>query len=198
MYHPFLEGKRIYLRGIEKEDLAGPFFQWPNDKQVTRYLFMGAVPSVLENLQDWYEQLRKGDKEVVFMIVDKNGDRPIGFCGFHHMQAVHRSAEFRIFIGEKDYWGKGFGKESTQLMLRYGFELLNVNKIWLGVTSDNEKAMNSYLKCGFVKEGVLRQEIYRNNSFHDAVRMSILRSEYYEKCKDVWDSEMPNVFNDEK
>lgn len=198
MYHEFLEGKKVYLRGIEKPDLQGNLFQWANDKEVTRYLFMGVYPNILENLQEWYEDLRKSSKDVVFMIVDKHSDNNIGFCGFHEMRSIHRSAEYRVFLGEKDYWGKGYGRETAIIMLRYGFELLNFNRIWLGVNASHERAINSYLKCGFVKEGVLRQEIYRNSQYHDAVRMSILREEYYQKCKDTWDKEVPNVFNEQK
>ncbi len=54
-YHQFLEGNRIYLRGIEKCDLQGRFLQWANDKEVTRFLFMGVFPNVLENLEEWFE-----------------------------------------------------------------------------------------------------------------------------------------------
>lgn len=194
MYHPFLEGRRIYLRGFEKKDLSGRFFQWANDKEVTRFLFMGAFPNMLENLEEWYEETRKSCKDVVFMILDKKTNREIGFCGFHEMRPIHRSAEYRIFIGEKNYWDKSIGQEASRLMLRYGFELLNFNRIWLGVNDSHERAVTSYLKSGFVKEGVLRQETYRNSKYHDVVRMSVLRQEYYGKHKKLWDREIPNIF----
>ena len=195
---PFLVGNRIYLRGLEKKDLQGRFFQWANDKEVTRFLFMGVFPNVLENLEEWFEEIRKSDKDAVFMIVDKKNNKQIGFSGFYEIHWVHRSAEFRIFIGEKKYWGKGYGQESTKLILRYGFELLNFNRIWLGVNVSHSRAVNSYLKCGFVKEGLLRQEIYRNSQYYDAVRMGILRQEYYEKYKKSWDKEIPNIFEKQK
>jgi RimJ/RimL family protein N-acetyltransferase len=197
MYHPFLEAKRIYLRGIEKKDLEGLFFQWANDKEVTRFLFMGVFPNILENLQDWFEQIRKSKEDIVLMIIDKNSDKEIGFCGFHQIRWIHRSAEYRIFIGEKDFWGKGLGQEATKIMLRYGFELLNFNRIWLGVNASHQRAVNSYLKCGFTKEGILRQEIYRNSIYYDVIRMSILRCEYYDKYKKIWDKEIPNIFDKE-
>ena len=198
MYHPFLEGDRIYLRGAEKKDLdvKGSLFQWLNDKEVTRYLFMGAIPNKEEGMEAWFEDMRKNNKDILFMIIDKEKDVEIGFCGFHEIRDVHRSAEYRIFVCEKNYWGKGYGVEGTKLMLRYGFELLNLNRVWLGVNADHERAVNSYRKCGFIEEGVLRQEIYRNSKFHDAIRMGILREEYYKKYKKKWDKEIPNVFED--
>ena len=196
MYHPFLEGNKLYLRGIEKKDIEGPFFQWANDRDVTRYLFMGTFPNNLETQLHWYEEVRKSDKDIVFMVIDKKTDKEIGFCGFHEIRWLHRSAEFRIFIGEKDYWGSGYGQEISKLMLRYGFELLNFNRVWLGVNASHQGAVNCYIKSGFVKEGVLRQEIYRNSQYHDAVRLSVLRTEYYDKYKKQWDKEIPNVFEE--
>jgi RimJ/RimL family protein N-acetyltransferase len=82
-------------------------------------------------------------------------------------------------------------------MLRYGFELLNFNRIWLGVNASHTIAVDSYMKSGFVKEGLLRQEIYRNSRYYDAVRLSILRDEYYTKYKQEWDQEIPNIFEKE-
>ena len=197
MYHPFLEGKRIYLRGLEKKDLSGRFFQWANDKEVTHYLFMGVTPNILQNLEDWFEEIRKSEYDIVFMIIDKESDQEIGFCGFHVIRWLHRHAEYRVFIGDDDFRGRKYGQETAKLMLRYGFELLNFNKIWLGVSVSHTMALNSYIKSGFVKEGILRQEIYRNSRYYDAIRLSILRDEYYGKHKQEWDREIPNIFEKE-
>jgi RimJ/RimL family protein N-acetyltransferase len=103
MYHPFLEGKRIYLRGLERKDLSGRFFQWANDEEVTRFLFMGVNPNVLENLEEWFDEVRKSEKDIVLMVVDKESDREIGYCGFHEIRWLHRSAEYRVFIGEENF-----------------------------------------------------------------------------------------------
>ncbi len=131
------------------------------------------------------------------MIVDKKSDKEIGFCSFNQIRWLHRSAEYRIFIGEKECWDRGYGQETNKIMLRYGFELLNFNKIWLGVSVSHTMALNSYIKSGFVKEGILRQEIYRNSRYYDAIRLSILRDEYYGKHKQEWDREIPNIFEKE-
>jgi RimJ/RimL family protein N-acetyltransferase len=89
-----------------------------------------------------------------------------------------RTAEFRIFLGNKAYWTRGIGTECTKLMVVYGFEKLNLNRIWLGVNADNIGGVRAYEKAGFIKEGILRQEQYRNFRYYDVVRMSVLRSEY--------------------
>lgn len=178
MQHPFLVGKKIYLRGLEKDDLSGNMFQWANDPEVTYYMFMGAMPNSMELLEEEYEQLVKGKNDVVFAIVDKETDIHIGNVGLYVINWISRSAEFRIIIGEKEYWNKGHGTEATQLAVQYGFERLNLNKVWLGVNAEHKGAIKSYENVGFVREGILRQEIYHNGRYYDAVRMSILRDEY--------------------
>lgn len=178
MYHPFIVGKKIYLRGLEKNDLAGNMFQWANDPDVTYYMFTGAMPNTMELLEEEYAQLLKSETDVVLAVIDKEADIHIGNVGLYSINWISRSAEFRIIIGEKEYWSKGYGTEATKLIVEYGFERLNLNKLWLGVNAEHKGAIKAYENAGFVHEGILRQEIYRNGKYYDAVRMSILRDEY--------------------
>lgn len=179
MHHPFIVGKKFYLRALEKSDLAGNMFQWANDSDVTHYMFMGAVPNTMERLEGEYEQLLNSKNDVVLAVIDKKTDIHIGNVGLYAINWISRSAEFRIIIGEKDYWNKSYGTEATKLTVEYAFEKLNLNKVWLGVNAEHKGAIKTYEKAGFVNEGVLRQEIYRNGKYYDAVRMSILRDEYF-------------------
>lgn len=178
MHHPFIVGEKIYLRGLEKNDLRGNMLQWGNDPEVTYYMFMGAIPNSIELLEEEYEQLLKSKNDVVFAVVDKKTDIHIGNAGLYVINWISRSAEFRIIIGEKEYWKKGYGTEATRLTAEYGFNKLNLNKVWLGVNAKHKGAIKAYENAGFVHEGILRQEIYRNGNYYDAVRMSILREEY--------------------
>ena len=180
MHHPYITGKRIYLRGVEKKDLQGNMFQWANDQEGTHFLFMGSRPNTLENLEAEYETLSKSANDIVFAVADKKSDAHIGSTGLYVINWISRTAEYRVFIGEKKYWNKGVGQEIAQLVLRYGFDKLNLNKIWLGVNADHTLGVHSYCSSGFKKEGVLREEIYRNGRYYDAVRMSMLRKEFYD------------------
>lgn len=177
MKAPFMVGKQIYLRSLERTDLAA-MVEWINDHEVTRLLFMGDRPANLELLEEQWEQEQRSQTEVVFAVCDKEDDSFIGRTGLYSINWIMRTAEFRIFLGNKAYWNRGIGTECTKLMVVYGFEKLNLNRIWLGVNADNIGGVRAYEKAGFVREGILRQEQYRNFRYYDVIRMSMLRSEY--------------------
>jgi RimJ/RimL family protein N-acetyltransferase len=103
---------------------------------------------------------------------------PVGNCSFHVQDWRVRSAELGIFIGDKAYWGKGYGSEVMRLLLAHGFGILNLNRIYLRVYENNQRAIRAYEKAGFVHEGRMRQAEFRNGGYEDILLMSVLRSEW--------------------
>lgn len=173
----FLQGQHVYLRSMERGDLR-LMAEWLNDAEVTRFLFMGLFPSNLESLVANWERDRSSPEEVTFAVCDKVSNEFVGTTGIYRIHWVMRTWEFRVFLGDKRVWNRGMGTECAKLMVVYGFEKLNLNKVWLGVNQENAGGACAYQKAGFVHEGVLRQEQYRNFRYYDVVRMSLLRSEY--------------------
>lgn len=141
---------------------------------------MGLLPANLEMLTAQWERDRNNPEEVAFAVCDAQSGAFVGTTGLYRIHWVMRTAEFRVFLGDKRVWNRGIGTECAKLMVVYGFEKLNLNKVWLGVNAENAGGVRAYEKAGFVHEGVLRQEQYRNFRYYDAIRMSLLRSEYEE------------------
>lgn len=176
----FIDGNEIYLRAIDINDLETSILNWTNDSEVTKYMFTGITPGNIYEINNEFERVMHSKSDLWFIIMHKGKEKPIGHAGLYSINWISRNVEIRILIGDKTEWSKGYGRESCELLVRYSFERLNLNKVWLGVNSDNHSAVNTYKKVGFVHEGKLRQEIYRNGKYYDADRMSILRSEFYE------------------
>jgi len=130
--NPFIIGDQVYLRGLEQGDLEN-IAHWMNDSEVTYYLFMGDRPANLEKLREQFEREIRNPNDILFAVMHKENDAHIGWTGLHSINWISRSAEFRIFIGEKKHWKKGIGTEVTKLLVRYAFDKLNLNKVWLGV-----------------------------------------------------------------
>jgi RimJ/RimL family protein N-acetyltransferase len=175
----FCEGDRVYFRPVEFED-ERKLRLWINDPRnwamLARFL-----PVNGKREREWIESMYADDRDVVFGVVVKQGDRLIGTTGLHRVHPVNRSAEFGIRIGDVEYQDNGFGSEATALTVKFGFDVLNLNRISLGVFGDNIRATRAYEKAGFVREGVHRQAFFRNGRWHDGVRYAILREEWQER-----------------
>jgi RimJ/RimL family protein N-acetyltransferase len=172
-------GKRIRLRRDEREDIP-KFVEWLNDPDVRRYLLMN-LPISLANEEGWFESmLKRPAEEQPFAIEVRAGHgwHLIGNCGFFEIDWRNRSCEVGIFIGDKSYWNKGFGTETMQMLLRFGFETLNLNRIYLRVDEDNLGGIRAYEKAGFIHEGSFRQGTYQGGEYRNLLFMSVLRSEW--------------------
>lgn len=176
-------GERIRLRAIERDDIPR-FVDWLNDPEVTAGLYVHLPMSSMEETR-WFENLSNLPAEERALAIEvrlpDGGWLHIGNAGLHQIERTNRTAEFGIFIGNKQYWNNGYGSEVTQLMLRHGFDTLNLNRIYLYVYETNPRAIHVYEKIGFVREGVLRQSTYRNGRYLDSFLMSMLKSEWDNK-----------------
>ncbi len=172
----YYAGKHLYFRAIEIED-APIIAAWRNDPESWRTLGqMNPLNRIRED--EYISALYKPDGDIVLGINLFDGDRFIGMCGLHRIDAIAHSATFGILIGGEQDRGHGHGIEATRLMVQYGFEELNLNRIELCVFADHPKGFHVYTQAGFVKEGVMRDAYFRNGEYHDAIHMAILRKEW--------------------
>jgi ribosomal-protein-alanine N-acetyltransferase len=108
----------------------------------------------------------------------KDGDRLIGAVGLQAIDFRSRHANFGMAIGVAAEWGKGYGTEATRLMVQYAFATLNLQRVWLHVVEYNERGVRCYERAGFQKEGLLRQEHFREGRYWNTHLMAILRGDW--------------------
>jgi RimJ/RimL family protein N-acetyltransferase len=176
-----IQGKRIRFRAPTRSDLP-QFVAWLNDPEVIAGLLV-ALPMSLEDEEAWFTgMLNRPLAEHSMVIEIQQGEdwTAVGTCGFHNFDWRARAAEVGIFIGEKSLWNQGYGSEAMALLLRHGFNTLNLNRIALDVYETNPRAIRAYEKVGFVHEGRKRQAMYKDGSYIDILIMSVLRSEWKE------------------
>ncbi len=174
-----IEGTLVNLRAQEMTDLERNH-RWRNDREVTRFLGARYQFSMLAEENRMRERAAgtmayTGD--IVFAIETKDGQH-IGNTGLHNASSENRSADLGIMIGEKECWGHGYGTDALRTLVRFGIEEMNLNRIALDVYDFNERAIASYLKCGFVEEGRRRNDIFREGRYIDVVMMSVLREDW--------------------
>ncbi|HDM70437.1 MAG: GNAT family N-acetyltransferase [Thermotogae bacterium] len=171
-----LENDVLKLRPFEIEDIDQilPHF---NDEEVRQYLaVIFPVNKLVE--RNFIESLYKDDKNIL-LGMEVNGTL-IGSIGLHRIDWVNRSTELGIVIFRKEYWNKGYGTKAIDLMLKYAFKYLNMNRVSLKVYEYNERAIHVYEKCGFKVEGRLRKAKFFKGRYWDVLVMGILRDEYFE------------------
>jgi diamine N-acetyltransferase len=169
-----IQGEQVVLRAIEREDLPR-FVQWLNDPDVLAY-FGRAIPLSLWQEQQWYEDMLQ-DPNTFSLAVEFEG-RHVGGAGLSKIDGCNSSAEVGLFIGVPDLWDRGLGYDTLHTLLRFGFEQINMNRIYLRVFADNARAVHLYEKSGFQHEGRWREAEYRHGRYHDLLWMSVLREEW--------------------
>jgi RimJ/RimL family protein N-acetyltransferase len=174
----FIAGSHVYLRAFGPEDLTERYLGWLNDPEVTQYMESGVFPSTMRDLESFYQRVAASRSDVLMAIIDKASTEHIGNVKLGPIQWVHRSAIFGIMIGEKKFWGRGVGTEATRLIVEYGFDRLNLNRIDLGVFAEHDAGVRCYQKLGFKLEGRLRQDLFQGGEYKDRLWMGLLRSEY--------------------
>jgi RimJ/RimL family protein N-acetyltransferase len=171
---------KVHLRELTLNDTEDRY-QWCLDREVTKHLNMpDKYPSFSrEETHAWIKMCINKTNGYEQKAITTEEGKHIGWIDLKNIDKLNKHAELGIAIGDKSYWGKGYGLSAMNEMLQWGFEKLELNKIWLRVEIDNEKAIKSYKKMGYVEEGILRQDRLRNGEFVDRLRMSILKHEYF-------------------
>ncbi|MGE5264543.1 MAG: GNAT family N-acetyltransferase [Acidobacteriota bacterium] len=171
-------GEKVELGPVQREYLPR-YVEWFNDWEMAQFLMTGIpLPQTLDSETAWFESRSKDPSNIVFAILALPEKNLIGNCGLHKLDFKNRSALFGIFIGDKNYWSKGYGTDAVRTIVRYAFEQLGLNRVELEVYDFNPRAVRAYEKAGFRRDGVRRQALYRDGRFHDVYLMGILREEW--------------------
>ena len=170
-----LYGTKIRLRALEREDIPR-FVKWFNDPDVREHLAMYRPLSLAQEAK-WFERHAELDPaDHVFAIETLEGVH-IGNVGLHNVNWKDRHAELGIVIGEKEYWGQGYGTDTILTLLAYAFKALNLHRVFLRVDVDNPRGIHCYEKCGFRREGTLQQVVFRDGAYKDQYLMAILEDQ---------------------
>jgi RimJ/RimL family protein N-acetyltransferase len=173
-----IAGEHIILRAFERDD-AERCYRWMNDPNIVRTL-RSRYPIAFQNEIEWLERamhVSVPDSERHFAIERKDDRTHIGNASIHEIEWVSRTASFGLFIGEPSAWNRGFGSDAIRTLVRFAFDEMNLRKLRIGVFEYNERAKHVLEAQGFVQEGRLRQEFYREGTYHDIVILSIFRGE---------------------
>ena len=168
-----LMGERVRLRALERSDLlrcAG----WLNDPDVARHL-TAHVPLSMAQEEQWFERLL-GDKDRHILAIETEDGTHIGNIGIEDLNWKDRSAGLGVFIGEQEYWGRGYGRDSVRTLIEHAFNHFGLERIVLYTFADNERARRAYEAAGFKPVRELRRFSMQLGT-HSELEMEIVASD---------------------
>jgi RimJ/RimL family protein N-acetyltransferase len=173
-----ITGKKVGLRALEKEDL--PFLRdWRNITEFRKH-FREVRELSLTDQEAWFDSLQKTKHiNYMFTIVDLDTEKPIGAAGLLYINWIIRSADFSFYIGDKNkYIGNdGIAKESAQLLINYGFNNLNLHKIWMELYEFDSQKINFFKNdFNFKQDGLLRDNCFEEGKYWDSIILSLINN----------------------
>ena len=172
-----LKGDSVRLATFS-DDNVKTLNNWYCDSEFLRYYdYLPAFPKSEFQLIEMIKDVRKSNDMYIFAIREKLNDKLIGVCGFENIIWNNGTSNIYIGLGDKEYRGKGMAKEALSLAIDFGFMELNFHRIQLSVISYNNAAISLYEKLGFIREGVMREFVCRDNKRFDLYTYGLLRRE---------------------
>jgi RimJ/RimL family protein N-acetyltransferase len=179
-----LDGTLVRLRAMERADLKR---QWEFNNSLETELAGGGDPPIPQSFErlaaDYDQSVGKGGRNGSSFAIEADG-KFIGQCALFNDDLVGRTSEIGITIGDKDYLGRGYGRDAIQVLVEYAFTFRNLRKLWLRVHAMNERARRSYTSCGFSEEGRLRSHVWSNGAFDDLIIMGLLVGDWTKRKSD--------------
>lgn len=170
-----IEGRLVRLRAIEKKDLK-KLRDWRNDPDVKKFTREYRELSMQNQLQ-WLESLAKDRNTIMFAVETKKG-KLIGCTGLTYIDWKNRKAEVSIYIGDKKYRKRGYGTDTLNTLMKYGFEELDLHMLFGEIFEYNEANIRLFEKCGFKRDGILRHRLYRDGKYWNSIFYSVLEDEW--------------------
>ena len=170
------KGKNMNLRSLEIEDLE-TLKKWrnePSNRIHTReYRLLNMI-----NQEEWFEMIHKDNppKVLMFGVTDKQ-EKLIGVCGLTYIDWKNRHCEISIILYLKNWQKTKQGKETISLLEKFGFEELNMRRLWVEIFDTIPQNIKLFESLNFVKEGILRDKLWRNRKWHNSYIYSKLSTD---------------------
>jgi RimJ/RimL family protein N-acetyltransferase len=179
----FREGEKAALRPLLRADVP-QLLRWFNDPEVTQFL-LRSLPITEKEEEEWVDTVHKRTDGVFLGIVDRKNNKLIGSMGLHNLNWQHRTATTGTTIGDKSYWGKGYGTEAKMLLLDLAFNRFDLYAILSRIFAFNGRSIAYGKKCGYEEVGRIPNWIRGpDGKRHDEVLLQVTQ----ERWRPLWEA----------
>jgi RimJ/RimL family protein N-acetyltransferase len=168
-----LEGKLVILRRITMNDVTPEYLAWLNDDDVTRGLDTIVKPYPMEMLHKYVNEIVSDENTYMFMVVAKDSGKSIGTAKIHGINKKNGTCNLGMMLGNKNYWGKGYGQDTYMTAIDFAFTHLKIRKIWEAANENNIASLSMCAKAGFQEEGRLKEQVLSDGKYIDKILLGL-------------------------
>jgi ribosomal-protein-alanine N-acetyltransferase len=147
---------RLIYRPLTSDDVSDDYIRWLNDPEINRYLETRFTRQTLETCRDFVLRMNNDPGQHLFGMFERETNCHIGNIKLGFISPHHRKGQLSLFIGNKEFHGRGFATEAVGEITRWGFGVRKLLKIEAGCKDANMASLRVFLKCGYSVEGYLR------------------------------------------
>jgi len=176
-----LKGELVRLAAFDPEEMGKAYAVWNRDSEFKRLIDISARVHSAKASVDFFKKMVEEIKPEshYFSIRALYDNRLLGDIDFSVVNGwMGRNAYVGIGIGDRNNWSKGYGTDAMKIGLRFAFTEINLDRVTLNVFEYNPRAIRSYEKAGFKREGIMRGGLLKDGKRWDMVFMGILREEW--------------------
>ncbi|AVP55119.1 N-acetyltransferase [Clostridium tetani] len=178
-----LKSDRIKITALREEDIE-TITKWYEDTNFLRVFdFNPSAPKTSWKIREWLMEEVSSSNNYFFAIRKKDANKILGYVEIEKINWNNGVGGIAIGIGDSSEWGKGYGSEALSLAMDFAFRELNLHRLQLITISYNERAIKSYEKLGFKKEGIYREAVNRDGKRYDIYLYGVLKREWKELKK---------------
>lgn len=171
-----INGSSFRLEEFSDQYITNEYLSWLTNPEIHKNILHAHPNITLEEVRDYCYTLMSSKTDYFFAIVVNEGDIHIGNVRLGPFDNNSRLCSFGMMIGNTDYHGKGIGTEVVALCIKFCFTNLGMHKLYLNVLDRNKAAIRIYEKNKFVTEGILRDQVYKDNQYLNLRLMGLINS----------------------
>ena len=173
-----IKSKNIYLKSLKDNDITKKYISWLNDKRVNKFLETRHSIHTYDSISKFIDTCNKSKNIYLLGIFNSENNIHIGNIKLGPIKMEHKLASVSLFIGQKEFWGKGISVEAIKTITNYAFDILNLNKVVAGMYIKNIKSIKAFKKVGFKKEGLRIQHYKLDGKYEDVIQLGLLKNEF--------------------
>jgi len=175
---PEFESEKLVYREVNSEDVED-IFKIYSDPQVAKYDWYKPIDTKDDALSiiNRYKNEFQNKEEITWGVARKNDNKIIGYCNLGDFDDDSIRSEIGYGFN-RDEWNKGYATEAIKTLVKFGFEVMGMNRIEAIVTLGNDASVKALKKAKFTQEGIVRERTIMKGEFVDDVILAIIKRDY--------------------